>query len=79
MQDGDTALIKAIVLGNSVMAKLLIECGANKDYQNKVNRTGVSGLQFDVVTFGRAVKLSHDFSFWVKYTVRIVPFFVGLL
>ena len=46
MQDGDTALIKAIVSENSAMAKLLIESGANKDHQNKVNWTRVSGLLF---------------------------------
>ena len=46
MQDGDTALIKAIVSGNSAMTELLIECGANKDHQNKVNRTRVSGILF---------------------------------
>ena len=46
MQDGDTALIKAIVSENPAMVKLLIECGANKDRQNKVNRTRVSGILF---------------------------------
>ena len=49
MQDGDTALIKAIVSGTPVMGKLLI---GYKDHQNKANRMGVVGLQFSAFAFG---------------------------
>ena len=36
MQDGDTALIRAIVNRHAGIAKILLKRGANKDHQNKV-------------------------------------------
>ena len=82
MQDGDTALIKAIVLGNSAMTELLIECGANKDHQNKVNRTRVPGILFgwfipcmimpSVFVFGGYSQVASVFYVLVKSKVTIV-------